>query len=231
MTTTSRTTFNRTLDGIRDTLLRIGAMTDQALERAMAALAHKDQALARQVVEDDEAINQLRFQVEHDCLSLIARQQPAAGDLRQIVAALNIVLDLERIGDYAAGIAKTCLRLGEDAESPEVPDGLWRMAQMARSMLDRVLEAYARSDEEAAEAIAARDEEIDAQYQTLFSKLMNEMSEGSWHSAPLLYYLFAGHNLERVADRVTNIAERVVFMSRGTFTELNTEQEEPAGLE
>ncbi|MGA9532972.1 MAG: phosphate signaling complex protein PhoU [Anaerolineales bacterium] len=231
MTTTSRAAFNRTLDEIRDSLLRIGALADQALERAMDALAQKDQDKARQVVEGDDQINQLRFQVEDGCLALIARQQPAAGDLRKIVAALNIVLDLERIGDYAAGIAKTCLRLNAEAASPDVPDDLWRMAQMSRSMLELVLEAYARSDEAAAESIAARDEEIDEQYQVLFSRLMNEMSEGSWQSAPLLYFLFAGHNLERVADRVTNIAERVVFMSRGTFTELNTEQEEPAGLE
>lgn len=231
MTTTSRTAFNRTLDEIRDKLLRIGALADQALERAMDALAQKDREEAQQVVDGDEEINRLRFQVEDECLALIARQQPTAGDLRQIVAALNIVLDLERIGDYAAGIAKTCLRLGQDAESPDVPDGLWRMSQMARSMLELVLEAYARGDAQAAEAIAARDEEIDDQYQTLFSRLMNEMSEGSWNSAPLLYYLFAGHNLERVADRVTNIAERVVFMSRGRFRELNTEQDEPAGLE
>jgi phosphate transport system protein len=231
MTSTSRAAFNRTLDEIRDSLLRIGALVDQALERAMHALAQKDQDEARHVVQDDEAINQLRFQVEDDCLALIARQQPAAGDLRKIIAALNIVLDLERIGDYAAGIAKTCLRLGAEVASPDVPDDLWRMAQMSRSMLELVLEAYARSDAEAALSIAARDEEIDEQYQLLFSQLMGEMSEGSWQSAPLLYFLFAGHNLERVADRVTNIAERVIFMSSGTFTELNTEQEEPAGLE
>jgi phosphate transport system protein len=231
VSSTARTALHETLDEIRDNLLVIGALVDQALEGSMEALTHKDPDKAQSIIANDDRINDLRFKVEADCLALIARQQPTAGDLRQVMAALNIVLDLERIGDYATGIAKTCQRLAAGGTWPDVPADLWRMSQMSRNMLDLVLEAYARTDPAAARTIAARDQEIDEQYLDLFGRLLSEMSEGGWQATPLLYYLFAGHNLERVADRVTNIAERVIFMTSGELTELNTESAEPAGLE
>ncbi|HEX9795618.1 MAG TPA: phosphate signaling complex protein PhoU [Anaerolineales bacterium] len=229
--TEMRLTFAKELQSIRDDILRMGALLDRSLSLSMQSLAELDEVKAQQVVAEDAAINQLRFGIEAACLAVIARQQPAAGDLRQIVAAMNMVLDLERIGDYAAGIAKTTIRLKTQPSAEALPEGLALMAETSRTMIKRVLQAYAEEDPGAAKHIAAQDEEIDRRYEQLFSSLLEQMAEQPSNSERLLYLLFAGHNLERVADRVTNLAERVVFMTSGKMTELNPERIEPGGLE
>ncbi|MFP3853784.1 MAG: phosphate signaling complex protein PhoU, partial [Anaerolineales bacterium] len=135
-----RTAFDKELASIQDMLLRMGSLVDRALRRAMDSLETLDEGKARQVVADDEEINDLRFDIEDACLAIIARQQPAAGDLRRIVAAMSIVLDLERIGDYAAGIGKTVIRLKEEKAVLDPPPGLLRMYDLARTMLKDVLD-------------------------------------------------------------------------------------------
>jgi len=226
-----RVSFAKELASIRNDILHMGALLDGALSASMQSLESLDEDQARQVVTGDAAINQLRFGIEAACLAVIARQQPAAGDLRQIVAAMNMVLDLERIGDYAAGIAKTTIRLKTEPGRTELPPGLAQMAETSRTMIQQVLKAYADQDPVEAKRIAAQDEEIDRRYEQLFSSLLERMAEEPAHSERLLYLLFAGHNLERVADRVTNLAERVVFMTSGEMTELNPERHEPGGME
>jgi phosphate transport system protein len=153
MATSLRSIFDRELTQIRDDLLRMGSLVDAAIDRALMALKDSDAALARQVIDDDTAINQLRFKIEENCLATIATQQPTASDLRTVVAAMNIVNDMERIGDHATGIAKTVLRLGDQPLLKPLVD-LPRMAQMAREMLKRSLDAFLAHDVDTARTIA-----------------------------------------------------------------------------
>lgn len=226
----SRTELTKDLSTIQDAVLRMGGLLNGAMQRAMKAIQDLDEEKARQIVADDQHINDLRFEVESIAQASIARQQPAAGDLRRIVAAMNIILDLERMGDHAAGIAKTVLRMREQQSTLEPPPGLMRMYELARSMLTEVLQVYANGDAAQAKSIAAQDDDIDEQYKSLFAELLNAMAEDTDESERALYLLFAGHNLERIADRVTNIAERVVFMQSGEMEELNVESTEPEGV-
>lgn len=225
MSRRTRTAFEEDLLKLREMILQMGERVDEALERAMKALDMTDVEQARRVIEDDEIVNEQRFAVEEAALALIARQQPAAKDLREIISALSIVLDLERIGDYAAGIANTVVLLSDGDESIPPPEGLWRIHDLARSMLKEAMVAYKQDDAAAAEELAARDDVIDELYRALFKELLQVMAQQPEHTERALYLLFAGHNLERVADRVTNVAERVVFTKSGEMEELNVDLE------
>lgn len=225
MSKRTRTAFEKDLLELRTMILEMGARVDEALERAMEALDTTDVEKARRVIEGDELVNEQRFDVEEAALALIARQQPAAKDLREIISALSIVLDLERIGDYAAGIANTVVLLSDGDEIIPPPEGLWRIHDLGRSMLKEAMVAYERDDAVAAEKLAARDDVIDELYRALFKELLQVMAQEPEHTERALYLLFAGHNLERVADRVTNIAERVVFTKSGEMEELNVDLE------
>lgn len=220
MATSLRSIFDRELTQIRDDLLRMGSLVDAAIDRALTALKDSDAALARQVIDDDAAINQLRFKIEENCLATIATQQPTASDLRTVVAAMNIVNDMERIGDHATGIAKTVLRLGDQPLLKPLVD-LPRMAQMTREMLKRSLDAFLAHDPDTARTIAEQDDEIDHLYRAVFDELLALMARDPGTISRGTYLLWCGHNLERIGDRVTNIAERVIFMTTGTMQELN----------
>jgi phosphate transport system protein len=226
----SRVVFDRTLADIQDSLMTLGDDVVRAVDHAMDALSRHDLVLAERVVEGDQAINDLRFEIEKTCLSTIATQQPAATDLRRLVAALNVVLDLERIGDYAAGIAKVCLRMPADSAF-ELPVALHKMNDLSLAMLHQILDAYRAQDSRAARAIARKDDVMDQRYQELFAKFLGLIGQPGMDPESALYLLFVGHNLERIADRVTNIAERVVFMMSGEMRDLNPERDEPAGIE
>jgi phosphate transport system protein len=226
----SRAVLDQTLAEIQVNLMTLGDDVIQAVDQAMSALSRRDGALAKQVVDGDDAINDLRFDIEKACLSAIATQQPAATDLRRLVAAMNVVLDLERIGDYAAGIAKVCLRM--PAESAfELPVALFAMNDLSLAMLRQVLDAYKAQDERAALAIARKDDVMDQRYQELFSGFLALIGQPGMDPESALYVLFVGHNLERIADRVTNIAERVLYTLTGEMPDLNPELDEPMGLE
>jgi phosphate transport system protein len=217
-----RAKLDQDLDRLRDDILRMGSMVDNAIVRAMEALVEQDTVLAQEVIDGDEAVNAMRFQVEEHCLSLIATQQPAAGDLRAIVAAMNIVSDLERMGDHAAGIAKSVLR-GEDDPKLDVPTDITRMAKSVREMLLMAFDAYRNQDLALAHKVAARDDEIDEQYRKLFRDLLQTMAEKPIKSGSGIRLQFASHNLERIADRATNLVERVIFQHSGEMQELNPE--------
>ncbi len=210
--------------------MALGEDVIRAVDRAMDALHRRDLDLADQVVEGDKAINEHRFQIEKTCLSTIATQQPAAIDLRRLVAALNVVLDLERVGDYAAGIAKVCLRMPSETQF-ELPVALQAMNDLSLAMLRQVLDAYNAEDAQAALAIARKDDVVDQRYQELFNKFLALIGQPGMEPETALYLLFVGHNLERIADRVTNIAERVLYMMSGEMRELNPETDEPLGIE
>jgi phosphate transport system protein len=218
--THTRATLDRELTEINEGLLRIGSLVDAAIELSIQALAHRDTALARQVDADDAKVNALRFQVEEECLALIARQQPAASDLRAVLAAFSIVTDLERMGDHAAGIARTVLHMGDQPLLKPLID-LPRMAETCREMLRLALQAYVERDAEKAHSIVAMDDTVDALYTQIFREILSFMVEDPHTTSRGLYLIFAAHNLERIGDRVTNIVERILFMASGEMRELN----------
>ena len=218
--TQARAMLDRELVGINQNLLRIGGLVDTAIERSIRSLATRDTGLARQVDADDAKVNALRFQVEEECLALIARQQPAASDLRAVLAAFSIVTDLERMGDHAAGIARTVLHMGDEPLLKPLID-LPRMAETCREMLRQALQAYVERDAEKARVIVGMDDTVDALYTQIFREILSFMVEDPHTTSRGLYLIFAAHNLERIGDRVTNIVERVLFMASGEMRELN----------
>jgi phosphate transport system protein len=217
-----RKSLDRHLNSIRKKLIFLGDEVDRTIANALQALETRDEHLSQEIVDGDAALNDLRFEIEHACLSIIATQQPAAGDLREVIAVQSIVGDLERMGDHAAGIAKAVIRM-QDSPERDIPEGLRKMADLDRDMLRQAMQAFVDRDGDLAYEVALQDDKIDAHYQALFRDLMEKMSDEPSSSDVMLYFMFAGHNLERIADRVTNIAERVIFMVSGRMTELNPE--------
>jgi phosphate transport system protein len=226
---TVRTAFDQELQDLRDNVLRLGSMVDTAIGRSIQALKERDQSLAQQIIAEDEDINALRFKIEGDCVRLIARQQPAARDLRFIVAAMNIVLDLERMGDHAAGIATIVLRMGGEPPLKPLID-LPRMAQIAREMLRTSLDAFMSENEQEALAVTERDEEVDQLFNQIFRELITFMIEDPRTVTRAMYLIFCAHNLERIADRVTNICERVAFVATGRMEEISSEAGTETGI-
>jgi len=226
----TRSAFDQELQELRVSVLRMGSMVDTAIGRSLQSLKERDQSLARQVIAEDEDINELRFKVEGDCVRLIARQQPAARDLRFIVAVMNIVPDLERMGDHAAGIATIVVRMGDEPLLKPLID-LPRMAQIAREMLRASLDAFvSENDEQEAMAITIRDEEVDQLYHQIFRELITFMIEDPRTVTRAMYLLFCAHNVERIADRVTNICERVAFVATGRMQEISSEAGTEVGI-
>jgi len=224
--TQTRATLDRDLNAVQDDLLRMGGLLDAAIAKSLEALAKRDQDLARQIIADDAHVNALRFHIEEACLALIATQQPAARDLRAVLAAMIIVSELERMGDYAAGIAKTVLRMGDEALLKPLID-MPRMADECRTMVRRALDAYVAHDADMARAVAARDDVIDNLYNQIFRELLSFIVEDPHTTTRALYLLFAAHNLERIGDRAVNISERVIFMTSGELKELNAGPDAP----
>lgn len=215
-----RSAFDREYGVVRDNLLRLGELVDRAIGRAIDALQGRDVRLARQVIADDAHINDLRFLIEEECLALIATQQPAASDLRSVIAAMNIVNDMERMADHATGIAKTVVRMGDQPLLKPLLD-IPRMADMARAMLRDSLQAFLARDPDGARRIAQQDDEVDHLYKAVFDEVIQLMVKDPDSIARGTYLLWTAHNLERIGDRVTNVAERVIFMTTGNMKELN----------
>ncbi len=226
MNVVTRHVLDRDLQRIQDDVLRMGSRIDTAIGLALRALANRDSRLARQIVADDGVVNGLRFSIEEACLACIATQQPTAGDLRLVVANMIIASELERMADYAAGIAKTVLRMGDEPLLKPLVD-LPRMAEACREMVQVALQAYVSRDPDAARAVAARDDLLDALYNQIFREILTYILEDPTTTTRALYLLFSAHNLERIGDRVVNIAERVIFMSSGELRELNAGADAP----
>ena len=224
----ARAMLDRELAAIKEEVLQLGEMVSKAIAQSMESLLTMDTDLAQEIIANDAAINAARFDIEEESLSLIATQQPAARDLRSVVAAMNMVGDLERMGDHAAGIATIVLRM-EEADKIDIPAGLSSMFEKTSEMLQKALLAYREDDADLAHQVASMDDGIDKIYTKLFSGLMEFISEQPQMTTGGLYLLFAGHNFERIADRSTNLAERVIFLGSGMMQELNPEIGE-AGL-
>lgn len=214
-----RTIFHKRLHEIQDDILAMGSMVEEAISRSIQALKNRDLVLAKQIIADDQKINQKRFDIEEKCIQLIATQQPMASDLRIIVAVLNLITELERIGDHAEGIAKIAIMIGDEPPLKPLID-IPRMAEKTNEMLRRSLQAFINRDAENAIKIAAEDDEVDNLYNQVFRELLVFMMEDPRTITRATRLIWVAHNLERSADRVTNICERVVFVVTGKMKEI-----------
>jgi phosphate transport system protein len=214
-----RTSFERHLHELQDDVLFLGSMVEKAIGRSVEALKRRDLELARQVVAADSEIDLKRYEIEGKCTELIVTQQPMASDLRIIIAVLYIIVDLERIADHAGGIAKIAIMIGDEPPLKPLID-IPRMAEKATDMLHRSLDAFVKRDADAARQISAEDDEIDSLYDQVFRELLVFMMEDPRTVTRATRLIWVAHNLERTADRVTNICERVVFTVTGKIEEM-----------
>jgi phosphate transport system protein len=220
MVATTRASFDRQLQALQNDVLMLGSMVEKAVGRSVEALKSRDAVLARRIIADDLTINAKRWEIEEQAIALIATQQPMAGDLRVIGSVMQIVTDLERMADHAEGIAKIALLHGDQPLLKPLID-IPRMADQASGMLRRSLDAFVRRDAAAAVAIAAEDDIVDALYDQVYRELLTFMIEDPHTIQRGTWLLWAAHNLERIADRATNICERVVYLVTGKMEEIN----------
>jgi phosphate transport system protein len=209
-----RRAFDKRVDAVQRDLLHMGELVDRAIDRSVQAWNAHDRSLAKQVVDGDAELNRLRYEVEEDCLALIATQQPTAGDLRAILAIDTIAVELERMGDHAEGIAKIVLRLGDEPPIKPLTE-IPQMAELCRIMLKTSLDTFIARDPEAARRAGEQDDQIDHLYRKLFDDLVAIMARDPSLVERGTYLLWIAHNLERIGDRITNISERVIFMTTG----------------
>jgi phosphate transport system protein len=214
-----RTVFHRKLRQIQDEILAMGSMVEKAIGQSVEALKNRDLDVADRIIKDDGNINRKRYEIEEKCIQLIATQQPMAGDLRNIICILNIITELERIGDYAEGIAKIVLMIGDEPPLKPLID-IPRMADKTVDMLHRSLDALVNHNADSARNIVAEDDEVDDLYDQVFRELLSFMIEDPKTITRVTRLIWVAHNLERSADRVTNICERVVFFVTGRMEEL-----------
>jgi phosphate transport system protein len=216
----TRAKFDTQLQQLKEQLLQLGMLVDEALEKAIRALVERDAALAIEVVERDRVINELRYQVEEQSYLLLATQQPMATDLRRIASAISIATNLERMGDHAAGIAILAHHLSRDEEMPPVKE-LETMAELARAMFHRALEAFTTGDPVLAREVADEDQALNSFYEQVVGQLLNYMIAGPRMIRRGTYLLWVAHNLERWGDRIQNICERVVYVVTGELTDFD----------
>lgn len=216
----TRELFEKKLREMQEDVLIMGSMVEKAIQRSIDSLRTRDTALSNAVVNDDVAINKKRYEIEEKCIHLIALQGPMAADLRIIVAILFISNELERMADHAEGIARINLMLDEQPLTGPVGDILL-MGQKAGDMLRRSLTAFIERDAASARRICDEDDEIDALYDTSYHALIQEVIRTPQDVQRVTYLIWTCHNLERIADRVTNVCERVIFMVTGELEEIN----------
>lgn len=215
----TREAYAHQIQGLRDDVVAMSSMVDKAMARSVESLRLQNVQLARDVIRSDSEINRIRWNIEERALLVIATQAPMARDLRRISAVIHIVTELERMGDHAAGNAKIVVETAEEPLLKPLVD-IPRMCQLARAMLADSISAFINEDADAARAIVDRDDEVDNLYNQIYRELLTFMmaDPGTINRATRL--LWAAHNLERIADRVTNICERVVFAATGVFEEM-----------
>jgi phosphate transport system protein len=218
----ARETFERQLQILLDQVLVLGSMVEQAVLDSLDALRRRDHTAARRIYEADLRVNEKRYAIEGGCITLIATQQPMARDVRLLAAILEIITELERIGDYAKGISKINLLLSEEAIDPIILYDLQQMAKLGLDMLRRALDAFVAGDAKTAREIPVEDANVDQLYNQVYRKLMEQMTADTATIDRANHMMWAAHNLERMADRVTNICERIVYVATGEMKELDT---------
>jgi len=220
MVAATRAHFTRALGNLQEQVLELGSRARRAVADSLTALINGDVELARATIAADVDINRQRYDIEFECYSLLVTEQPVASDMRIIVAALTLAGELERIADHGKKIAGTYLRMIEDPRPiplGEVP----ALGELSLAMLDQALRAFADRDITAAEAICRTDDQADAQYKRAFNAIVRQMVEDPQRISAGTHLIGIAHELERVADRATNIAERVIYTVTGELIELN----------
>ena len=215
-----RVEYAHELEGLRGAVVAMSSMVDKAISRSIESLIRQDVRTAEEIIAADRSVNNQRWAIEEDALRIIATQAPMAGDLRTVAASIHIVTDLERMGDHAAGIAKIVVATASEPLLKPLVD-VPRMAEIARGMLNDAITAFIEGDAEEARRIAMIDDEVDALYEQVYRELLTYMMADPSTINRATHLLWVAHNLERIADRVTNICERVVFAETGKLTEIN----------
>ncbi len=215
-----RESFEEHIKGLTKNVEAMSEMVATAINRSVESLGNRNIEQARQIINDDLLINKKRWQIEEKCINLIALQQPVATDLREIIAVLNIITELERMGDYAEGIAQITVMIGEE---PLLRPLIFipKMAEKANSMLKRSIQALIDRDAKAANAICNEDDEVDKLYDEAYHDLLMRMVKDPNVIPKATPLIWATHNIERIADRVTNICERIVFLATGMMPQVN----------
>jgi phosphate transport system protein len=216
----TRIEFAHQLEELRDAVVAMASMVDKAIARAVESLQRQDVQTAREVLASDRAINTHRWATEERCLLIIATQAPMARDLRTIAAAIHIITDLERMADHAAGIAKIAIETAAEPLLKPLVD-IPRMSEIAQGMLADSITAYIDGDVAMARRVAERDDDVDVLYDQIYRELLTFMLADTATINRATHLLWAAHNLERIADRATNICERVVFAVTGEMEEIN----------
>ncbi len=215
-----REQFLADLDRLQDGFLEMGAMVDRQIERAIQALVERDGTLADAVIRDDEEVNRRRFDLDNQAMLILAQQAPMASDLRVVISVLSMVIDLERMGDHAKGIGHIVHMIVDEPRVKPLVD-IPEMSLQARAMLNNALDAFVERDVEAAYRVGDADDGVDQLQDRVYRDLVDIMIKDPSTVEPSTHLLWVAHNLERIADRATNIAERVVFTVTGELTEMD----------
>ena len=205
---------------LQDQVLTMGGMVEKAIARALDALIRRDLQASEQVVKEDDYIDSMRFEIEEKCIDLIATQQPMARDLRFLITLLHVTVELERMGDYAEGIARISVLMGDEPAVKPLID-IPEMAEKATSMVHRSLDSLVNKDTVTAIQVCNDDDEVDALYDQVYRDLLMYMINDPDSIQRATYLLWVAHDLERIADRATNIAERAVYLVTGKMEEIN----------
>jgi phosphate transport system protein len=209
-----RQSFDQELESLRQDLVHMGEVVQNAIKNAVDALARRDKLLARAVMDGDDDIDRMQVEIEDQCISLIARQQPVATDLRILGTGLKITTDLERIGDHAFDIAKIVLLIGDEPLIKPLVD-IPRMAEISQQMLHDSLQAYLKLDIQLAEKVCRDDDKVDQLYHQVFRELLTYMLEDPKKINQATQLIFVARYLERIADHSTNVAEWVIYLATG----------------
>jgi phosphate transport system protein len=224
-TISPRETLDRAIDDLLAQVVEQSSMVEKSLKAAVGALKNQDVEQAKIIYDADRQINKKHFEIEENVITLIATQQPMARDLRLLTAILEVTTELERMGDYAKGIARITVRIGQEELLPPIRH-IHPMAEVCTDLLHRSVQAFLKRDAEAARAIPPEDDRVDDYFNTIYQELMEQMISNPESVDQANHLLWVAHNLERVADRVTNVCERIVFVVTGEMLELDRTDDE-----
>lgn len=219
--------FEEVLDELKDKVLRLGGLTEQAIGRAVRSLVDRDSALARRVIEEDDAIDRLELDIDDLCVEMLARYQPMAGDLRFITTAMKITSDLERIADHACNISERALELNEEPQLKPLID-IPLMANQAQEMVRQSLDAFVRRDADGAKATIRLDRELNDRMEQIFRELLSYMIEDPKNVSRAIRLTFVAKYFERIGDMAKNICEQVVFMAKGEVIKHRAARQTPS---
>lgn len=207
--------FDEEMENVRHKVLTMGGLVQQQMEQAVLAFINSDQELAEKVLQQDDTVNNLEMEIDHDCIQVIARRQPTAIDLRMLISVIKVITDLERIGDEAGRIAKMAIRLDATDYYHDQYHELNHLVEMVKGMLNGSLDAFARMDIESVAKITRKDEKVDREYTSIIRQLITQMMEDPRNITRMLDVLWTARALERIGDHACNICEHVVYIVKG----------------